>query len=188
MRLPLLVFLTAAALATSACRKADNRPVIYFGAGDGISHRDASGMKNGSQDPTDWNADDYWTESETALFPSLNSGPSAIGFQNSPQLSNFDYANTYAYPNPARQATWQLQSRSGVFVPVPAYSVQAVLADKHYQPIMTWGPSRFTDRYAVLLDYAKLGLQAGELYRLYYVVYDGNTYLYKGHGDVSYAP
>ena len=188
MRLPLLILLTAATLATPACHKADTRPAINFGAGDGISHRDASGMKNGSQDPTDWSADDYWNDSETALFPSLSSGSLAIDLQDSPLLSSFDHAYTYAYPNPAKQATWQLQSISGGVIPAPTYSVQAVLVDRHYQVVTTWGPSRFSGRYAVLLDYAKLEMQAGELYRLYYVVYDGKTFMYKGHGDISYAP
>ena len=185
LRLIPFYVLVASTLALTACHKADDSPSIDFGANDGISNRDASGMKNGSQDPTDWTSDATWNAQERALFSELTNGFLSIDLEGVQQPSLFDY--TYVYPNPATKARWQFQTKSVPGSLTVSYFVKAVLVDKHYQVISRLGPNSFPSGYAAELDYAQLGMHSGELYRLYYVCYNSNGLLYKGHGDIRYT-
>ncbi|QKG58709.1 hypothetical protein GKZ68_19975 [Hymenobacter sp. BRD128] len=178
MRKPLLV--AGLLLSLAACHKTDDAPGLDFGAGDGISYRDASGMANGTQDPTDWTADATWTAQEKALFPELS-----ISLEGAPQTSFLDRLTLY--PNPAAVATWAVVSKNGASGPSP-FSTAAVLVSRDVKEVLRL-PHGYAGSgyYATAFDYAKLGLTPGERYRLYYVVFNGNGLILKGHGDVRYG-
>lgn len=158
-----------------ACQKSATSPTLDFGAGEGISFRSSNGMPNGAQDPTDWTTDAVWNEQETTLFLELSIS------LNSPQQPNL-ITSAYTYPNPAKQAIWSVQT-SATSV---AYTVTAVLVDSKYQIIKRFGHGFHTGGHNYLLDYAQLGLNPNETYRLYYVMFNNNGLVCKGHGDVRY--
>jgi hypothetical protein len=163
------------ALVLIACQKSATDPTLDFGVGEGISFRNNNGMPNGAQDPTDWTTDATWNEQETALFSELS-----ISLNSSQQPSLITFA--YAYPNPAKQAIWSVQTST----PSVAYTVTAVLVDSKYQIIKRFAHTSHIGGHNYLLDYAQLGLNSSETYRLYYVLFNNNGLVYKGHGDMRY--
>ncbi|MDO7885641.1 hypothetical protein [Hymenobacter cheonanensis] len=179
MRKPLLVAALGLMLAACHHQSDDASPGLDFGAGDGISYRDASGMANGTQDPTDWTADATWTAQEKALFPELS-----ISLDDTPQTGFLDRLTLY--PNPAAGATWAVVSKNGASGPSP-FSTAAVLVSRDFKEVLRL-PHGYAGSgyYATTFDYAKLGLTPGERYRLYYVVFNNNGLILKGHGDVRY--
>jgi len=175
MRPTIPCLLIVSTLALADCHKADNSPTIDFGASDGISNRDANGMKNGNQDPTDWTSDATWNEQETALFSELSIT------LNSPQQSNL-IAFTYTYPNPSAQANWILRTNSSAV----KYTMTAALVNRNYQLVKRLENNNFTGGHIYAFDYAQLGMNPNETYRLYYVLFNNAGLLYKGHGDIHY--
>jgi hypothetical protein len=164
-------------LALAACHKADDGPRIDFGPGDGFSYRDASNLPAGTQDPSDWTADATWTDQEKTLFSELS-----ISLDGAPQPGFLD--TPAVYPNPARVATWAVASQRGPGG-APAFTIAAVLVNRDFKEVLrlphTYAGSGY---YATSFDYAKLGLLSGERYRLYYVMFNNNGLIMKGHGDV----
>jgi len=179
MRKPLLF--AALLLAQAACKgKSDEAsPAVDFGAGDGFSHLDASARPNGTQDPTDWTSDATWNEQEKALFPKTS-----FDLNGAQRTALFMYANVY--PNPGATAIYRVEATNKNTSITVGYSVKLVLVDKNYKVLMQQGPLSFPYGYAVALDYGQLGLQPTERYRLYYVLYDNDGLVCKGHGDVRY--
>ncbi|MBH8559512.1 hypothetical protein [Hymenobacter negativus] len=177
-------FLPILLLATlMGCSKSDSNPIVDFGEGEGITYRTGQNLPAGPNDPTDWTSDGEWNKQERGLFPDLS-----FDFNGTQQPGIISY--TTAYPNPSveGQAVWELQTQRGTNGTVPKlYNIQAVLVNRKYQVIERLGP--FTT-YAIYhrFDYPSLGLSPNELYRIYYVVYDANGLVYKGHGDVRYTP
>ena len=180
MRLRLLSVLSLVAL--TGCSKFDSNPEIFFGDGEGISYRTSSNMRIGPQDPTDWTSDATWEERERNLFPELTFD------LNGPQQPAF-IAYTSAYANPAQVsiANWALQTNRNSSGGAANYTVHAVIVNRKYGVLTKLGPNNFTLGYQYSLDYARIGMQPNELYRLYYVVYSANGLVYKGHGDVRYS-
>ena len=178
MRKPLL--LATLCLGLAGCKHQETEPpTIDFGPGDGFSHVDAGARANGTQDPSDWTSDATWNEQEKALFPKLS-------FElNGAQRPNlFVYAN--AYPNPGASAIWRVEGENKATSLAVSYSAKLVLVNRAYEVLMQQGPLTFPSGYAVGLDYAQLGLQPGERYRLYYVLYNSDGLVCKGHGDIRY--
>ncbi|MVN78221.1 hypothetical protein GO988_17975 [Hymenobacter sp. HMF4947] len=169
------LLLIAALLVLAACHKKDTSPTLDFGPDDGISYRSNNGMANGAQDPTDWTSDATWNEQETALFPELSI---ALNSPQQPTLVGF----TYTYPNPASRANWILQTNGSAV----SYTVTAVLVNRTYQVVKRLEHGNFTGGHVYAFDYAQLGLNPNETYRLYYVLFNNNGLLYKGHGDIRY--
>jgi hypothetical protein len=178
MRKPIL--LATLLLTLAACHKADDGPRIDFGPGDGFSYRDAANSPAGTQDPSDWTTDATWTDQEKALFLELSislDGAPQPGFLEVPAL----------YPNPARVATWAVASQKGSGG-APAFTIAAVLVDRDFREVLRLPHSYAgSGYYATSFDYAKLGLLPGERYRLYYVIFNTNGLVAKGHGDVRYT-
>ena len=179
MRKPLLF--AALLLALVACKSKPDAasPTIDFGAGDGFSHFDAGARPNGTQDPTDWTTDASWNEQEKALFPKLS-----FELNGAQRPTLFMYANVY--PNPGASAIYRVEAANKSGSLAVSYSVKLVLVNRAYEVLMQQGPLSFPSGYAVAFDYGQLGLQPGERYRLYYVLYDSNGLVSKGHGDVRY--
>lgn len=174
------LFILLALLGLAACHKSAEKPRIDFGPGTGFSYRDGSNFPVGQQDPSDWTSDATWNTEEINLFPDLKLT------LNDPQPARF-IRDTYLYPNPAPTATWGLASTATTNGTRPDFMVTAVLVGADYQVIQRIAPtSSAKGEFKVAFDYAKLGLQPGTLYRLYYVLYDADGLLYKGHGDLSY--
>lgn len=174
----LSIFLFSALL---GCSKSDSNPIMDFGEGDGISYRTPNNTPYGSQDPTDWTSDGEWNKQERALFADL-------GFDlNGPQQSGLIGVSA-AYPNPsAGQANWFLNAQRSAGGTVASYSVRALLVNRQYQIMRQLGPTDFISGIQFSIDYIGAGLSPNELYRLYYVVYNANGLVYKGHGDVRYS-
>lgn len=168
--------LFAALLTLVACHKKDDSPTLDFGADEGISYRSSNGMANGAQDPTDWTSDATWNEQETALFGELSI---SLTSPQQPNLISFNYV----YPNPAKQANWILRTNTSS----TSYTLAAVLVNQKYQVIKRFDHGYFTGGHLFALDYAQLGLNPNETYRIYYVVFNNNGLVCKGHGDVRYA-
>lgn len=172
------VFLVAALV---GCSKSDSNPIVDFGEGEGITYRTATNFPVGPRDLTDWTSDGEWNRCERALFADL-------GFDvNGPQPSPSP-AYTTTYPNPSQgQATWHTElqrTSSGAIVS----KLQGVLVDRNYHVLKKIGPQELVFGFDTTLDYVALGLGTNELYRLYYVVYNANGIVIKGHGDVRYSP
>ena len=175
----LLPFLLVPALL--ACSKSDSNPEIYFGEGEGISYRTGNNLPNGPYDPTDWTSDGEWNKQERALFADLNldlNGPQQPGLVSSSQ----------AFPNPsAGWATWGPQAQRNSSGGATIYTVRAVIVNRKYEVLRQIGPNDFTNDQRYSLDYVQIGMQPNEVHRLYYVVYNANGLVYKGHGDVRYS-
>ncbi|WP_191906484.1 hypothetical protein [Hymenobacter baengnokdamensis] len=168
-------------LALASCHKSSQSPSFDFGLGDGFSHRDSQNLPNGSQDPTDWTTDATWNAQEKALFSDLGIS------LDSPQQPDFiDY--TAVYSNPATNATWLVQSKQAYGAVPPNFLAAAVIVRSNYQLVLRL-PQRPASKGSLgfVFDYAKLGLQPGEMARLYYVLFDTSGLLYKGHGDIRFA-
>jgi hypothetical protein len=178
MRKSLLLF--GSWLLLTACHKADDSPSIDFGPGEGISYRDGYNLPAGVQDPTDWTADAIWNAQEQALFSELS-----LSLDGKPQ-TGFFYELTI-FPNPGAIATWGLQSQLPVGSPDSDFAAVAVLVDRSYKVMKRFPRGNSANgAYALSLDYAKLGLNPGERYRLYYVLSNNKGLICKGHGDILY--
>lgn len=157
----------------SACKKEDTpkEAVIDFGPGDGLSYRSSNNMPNGTQDPTDWTLDGPWNAREQALFQSLGldvNGPA----RGSATISG-------AFPNPATTGVQFGYS-------IPGMAVQKiVIVDSNYRVITETSSANPSAGVQFIFDLTRNGFQKGQRYRLYYVLYNGTTLYYKGHGDIK---
>ncbi|MBC6696980.1 hypothetical protein [Hymenobacter sp. BT190] len=167
--LPLLFF---AATALVACKKDRNDPTINFGPNGGFTVRDVNNRPTGATDPTDWTLDGPWNQQEQDLFKDL--GLDLNG------TVNGTVSRLSAYPNPATvQAAFQYEA------PV-AVTCSFVIVDANYQAVLTrYTSTTASTSLAVLLDVSGSTFQQGKLYRLYYVLRNGNALYYKGHGDIK---
>ena len=163
-----------------ACSKSDSSPVIDFGEGEGITYRDASNLPNGPSDPTDWISDATWNEQERALF-------SEVSFDlNGSQRPNL-VAFASPFPNPsAGQANWTVQCQQASGATPPNCTLRVVFVNRNYGVLHRRGPLTLTGNQSYTFDYAGMGLPVKELSRLYYLAYDNNGLVYKGHGDIRY--
>lgn len=173
MKYPALLFCL---LAFASCKKKDTSPTIDFGPGEGITQRDASNRSTGATDPTDWTADDTWTETEAKLFTlSLDlKGPSPRGVQ--PRVF---------YPNPA---TTKGGGAFG-FYNIPSGTMwQMVFVDKNYNVVqrLEYGPFQISNA-VFSIDFPADKFLPNTTYRMYYVIYSANpaTLHLKGHGDIK---
>jgi hypothetical protein len=166
------------------CSKSDSNPIVDFGEGEGITYRTGQNLPYapGSVDPTDWTSDGEWNKQERALFADLNldlNGPQQPGM----------VMCTPTYPNPsAGTASWQWSAQRPAGGSGALYSIQARLVNRQYHTVLELSPFNFANGITFSLDYRSAGLSPNELYRIYYVVYNSNGLVYKGHGDVLYRP
>ncbi len=175
------ILFTILSLVLAACKdQSASSPRIDFGADDGFSHRDGYNLPAGFQDPTDWSTDATWNEQEKALFSDAKIDLNAT------QIANF-LATNWLYPNPAAQSSWLITARKDAAGTAVAFTRLAVLVDNSYQVMYRFPTTEAPGGYlGNTLDYAQLGLQAGERYRLYYLLTNATGLLYKGHGDIRY--
>ena len=165
-----------------SCSKSNSNPTIDFGAGEGITYRDASNLPNGPSDPTDWTSDATWNEQERALFPEVSFD---LNGSQRPNLVAF----ASPFPNPsAGQANWTVQCQQASGAVSPSYTLRVVFVDRTYKALHRLGPLILIGNRSYHLDYAGMGLPVKELSRLYYLVHDDNGLIYKGHGDIRYNP
>lgn len=171
---PLCWSLLVLCTVVGACKKdASTADAIDFGPNDGFSHRDAQNRSNGTQDPTDWTLDGAWNPKELALFQSLGldangqaTGAATIGG---------------AFPNAASTAT-----NFGYAIPGTAAG-KIIIVDRNYQVIVESSTPNASGGYSFVFDLTRNGFLKGQRYRLYYVLYNGSTLYYKGHGDIKVA-
>lgn len=164
------------------CSKSDSNPIMDFGEGEGISYRTPNNTPVGPQDPTDWTSDATWTERECNLFPELSfdlNGPQ--------QPATIAYTSVYSNPAQVSTAHWTIQTRRTSGGGAADYTTRAVIVNRKYEVLTKLGPNSFTVGQVYSLDYAGIGMQPNELYRLYYVVYGTSGLIYKGHGDIRYG-
>ncbi|GAB3727135.1 hypothetical protein GCM10027594_09040 [Hymenobacter agri] len=164
------------------CSKSDSNPIMDFGEGEGITYRDNTARPSGPQDPTDWTSDGEWNKQERALFSELSFN---LNGAQQPALVN----STYLFANPAQvaQATWSFQTQRNTSGGAASYTIRAVIVDRKYTVMGKLGPNELILGEQFSLNYASMGLQPNELYRLYYVLYNSGGLVYKGHGDLRYS-
>jgi hypothetical protein len=179
----LLILLALAGLAT-ACHKDDDEPTIDFGPNGGYSTRYGNNLPAGQEDPTDWTHDATWTSTEQGFFSALG-----LALGGSPAQIGTWYSS--AYPNPVKvdgYGNFTVLPTTGTqstTVPTTVH-VQLVIVDAKYQVLHTIdGPAGKGTTVALTFPAAKYA--AGNLYRMYYVVYEPTqkTVYYRGHGDVK---
>jgi len=154
------------------CSKKDTSPTIDFGPGQGFSPRTSSNMSAGTQDPTDWTVDGDWNAQEQALFSDL---PVAV---NGTATGSFTGS---AYPNPVVMVvafTYNIPGKA---------SCKLIIVDKAYRVILESGPSAAAAGQQYQLNLSNSAFQKGQLYRMYYLLYNGTTLYIKGHGDIKIA-
>ena len=169
-QIPVLVLL-GSALVFGNCKIGNTPPpdTIYFGADEGISYRTDQNAVAGPQDPTDWTLDRNWIATEQSLFASLG-----LDLNGLPQGAA---SNISAYPNPATTAaTFRYDTPDAV-------SCQVVVVGNTYQ---SYYMRNFpTPARNLVLPLDLTAFPKGQRYRVYYVLYTGNSLYYKGHGDIK---
>jgi hypothetical protein len=179
----LLVLLALAGLAT-ACHKDDEEPTIDFGPNGGYSTRDGSNLPVSQTDPTDWTHDATWTSTEQGFFSALG-----LALGGSPAQVGTWYSS--AYPNPVRVDGYGnftvLATTGSQSTTVPAtVRVQLVIVDAKYKVLHT-ADMPAGKAVTVALSFPAAKYTPGNLYRMYYVVYEPTQKMvyYRGHGDVK---
>ncbi|MGI4761902.1 MAG: hypothetical protein ACRYF0_14435 [Janthinobacterium lividum] len=172
---PLPLAVISLLLCAFQCEHQYQGPDIDFGPGGGITYRDVQSRLYRPEDPTDWTSDETWNQEELYNFPIATNGPQQLGV----------VSRSLAYPNPGKvsQVAWHF--KLSPTAPCPC-SVYAKLVNKRYDE---------TDIYLAdlaagdSLQFMPKVYDPGQLYRLYYLVYNNNTgMLYKGHGDLRFRP
>lgn len=179
----LLLLLALAGLAT-ACHKDNEEPTIDFGPNNGFTMRTGSNLPAGQTDPTDWTHDATWNATEQGFFAGLG-----VALGGSPAQVGTWYSSVYG--NPVRggvgAAFTVLPTTGSQSSPVPTtVRAQLVLVDARYKVLDTFDvPAGKGTTVALAFPAAKY--PAGNLYRMYYVVYEPTqkTVYYRGHGDVK---
>ena len=158
-------------LALSACKKKD--PTIDFGPNGGISMRDHNNYPQSTPDPTDWTLDGAWNAQERGLFQDLGTDLNAAAQGTASNIS--------AYPNPVGdgQTTFHFDAPTAV-------TCSFVVVDSKYQVVVPLQTTATASRsFSFALDVSGSTFQQGKLYRLYYVLRNGSSLYYKGHGDIK---
>ncbi len=60
-----------------------------------------------------------------------------------------------------------------------------VVVNASYRVITESGSTTPTRELTLMVDLTRNGFSNGQRYRLYYVLYNGSTLYYKGHGDIK---
>jgi hypothetical protein len=153
---------------SSSCKKK-----IDFGPDEGVTYRDFMNYPQSQNDPSDWTLDGNWNKEEKKLFNSL-------GFDVNSTASG-GVRNISFFPNPVEtEGVLTCQTT------VSGLSVKLVLVDNKYKVLNTITNS-FTAGSSFRLEFDDSKFKKGEIYRLYYVFYQGSTLYYKGHGDIKIA-
>jgi hypothetical protein len=66
-------------------------------------------------------------------------------------------------------------------------SIKLVIVDRKYRVLDTVATPSITGSYTLRIAFDNSKYRTGEIYRLYYVFYQGSTLYYKGHGDIKIA-
>jgi hypothetical protein len=170
-QLPVLAVLCSA-LVFGDCQFNKNPPppeTIDFGPDEGISYRTDQNVATGPQDPSDWTLDRTWNEPEQSLFASLG-----LNLNGAAQGTASDIS---AYPNPATTAT------TFRYDTPDAVNCQIIVVGDTYQSYYLRTFSTPARNLVLPLDLN--AFPKGKRYRIYYVLYNGTTLYYKGHGDIK---
>lgn len=178
-RLSLLFYLLCGLAFASSCSKKESEPaaselLINFGPGLGYSPRDANNRPTGNPDPTDWTLDGKWNAKEADLFKSL-----AINVNDKP-IGTASVVG--AYPNPATTSTkfsWSTPDATLCNIVVVDQSYQSIIGNSSSTPSLGGSSSFDLTRSSAF--------KKGQLFRIYYVMYNGATLYCKGHGDIKIA-
>ena len=163
----------------SSCKKEDEKSVIDFGPNGGITERNATGQLTGTVDASDWTHDENWTIQEQALFgPLFNAFPQGGTSGTYTNWSMYDNHSISLFANPfANQATF-------AYTLSKAAVRSVVVVDKNFTVVVPQtNTSAPTGPHQISLNFTQANLKAGETYRLYYVMHDSTTLLFRGHGD-----
>jgi hypothetical protein len=172
MKKYLTLLITAAPL-LSNCKSEDTIPQIDFGPNGGITVRDNFNRLQGANDHTDWTLDATWNQQEQDLFKDL-------GVELNGSVTG-TLSSISAYPNPvgAGKTVLQLESPTAV-------TCSFVVVNASYQEVLPlYTAPAANQMWAVSLDVSGANFQQGNLYRIYYVLRNGSTLYYKGHGDIK---
>ncbi|WP_022822186.1 hypothetical protein [Hymenobacter norwichensis] len=166
----LLLCSLLATLGSSSCKKK-----IDFGPDEGVTYRDFLNYPQSQNDPSDWTLDGNWNKEEKKLFNSL-------GFDVNSTASG-SFRNISFFPNPVEtEGVLTCQTTAS------GLSVKLVLVDRKYRVLDTvTDSSTTTSSYSYRFTFDNSKYKTDEIYRLYYVFYQGSTLYYKGHGDIKIA-
>ena len=174
-----LLFATIGALPLLAfqCEKAYTGPDIDFGPGEGITYRDAQGRPSGPQDPSDWTTDATWNAQELTYF-----NFPTFPINGAQQVGSVTAVGAYPNPGPAGKLTWRLRLSPAAPCPCQVY---ASLRSRRYTEVDTF---LATVAAGDSVAFSPKAYNFDQNYRLYYVVSNANSLLYKGHGDLRFTP
>ena len=170
MKHQLLLFASLALVGFGGCKKK-----IDFGPNEGFTSRDFMNYPQSQTDPSDWTLDGNWNKQEKKLFDGLGVDVNSTATGSVRNISFF--------PNPV-ETEGILTSQTTV----SGISIKLVIVDRKYRVLDTGTTSSTTTNsynYRFTFDNSKY--KTGEIYRLYYVFYQGSTLYYKGHGDIKIA-
>lgn len=168
MKKTLLLLLIASTL--FSCKKK-----IDFGPNEGIDYRDFNNNP-GPGDASDWTSDGTWNKQEKKLFDDLG-----INLNSTAQGG---IREIFFYPNPIETQGNFGYAKTGT----SSLTAKYVVVDRKYQVLQSGTlPSIVTGRNNIMLDFSGSKFESGEIYRMYYVFYQGSTLYYKGHGDIKMA-
>lgn len=162
----------------SACKK-EATPTLDFGPNGGITERSATGQLTGAVDASDWTHDDTWTDREQALFgPLFNVFPQGGVGGTAVNWAAFGNHNISLYPNP-------LVNQAHFAYTLPNKGVRSVVVvDKNFTVVVPRTDAQApAGQQRISFDFTRANLTVGETYRLYYVMHDSVSLLFKGHGD-----
>ncbi|MCB2376129.1 hypothetical protein LGH70_00935 [Hymenobacter sp. BT635] len=174
MKKSLLLLTLGLPLAMGCQKDKEAEPsTIDFGAGEGISYRNAMNYPMAYTDPTDWTSDKQWSSREKALF----SFPVAVNLDQAPTGVT---TNMSFYPNPVEPGG------IGMFRPnsTTEGTLRLIWVDKNYKVVSTHEQA-LVKNMEMRFQFPETTFPREQKYRLYYVLYKADgTLIYKGHGDV----
>lgn len=169
MKHQLLLFSLLAVISFGGCKKK-----IDFGPDEGITYRDFQNYPQAKSDPSDWTLDGNWNKQEKKLFDGLGVDVNSTA---SGSVRNISF-----FPNPVEtEGVLTCQTT------VSGLSIKLVIVDRKYRVVDTVTNSSITGFYNFRFAFDNSKYKTDEIYRLYYVFYQGSTLYYKGHGDIKIA-
>lgn len=160
-------------LSASSCKREDHAPGYASNACDnpgGFTMRDEMGALMGVVDTTDWHTTDDWCPEVEDLFQPIE----GLTWASAP-----DSLAIAAYPNPsASQVAFQVDLETGSYMDlrIARENLQVV----HASDSLTATLHTF--------QLNTMGLDTGELVRLYYRIVHPDGTANRGHGDVKFLP
>jgi len=158
------------AVLITGCGKHNAAPVHPCGTVEGISAVDVNGVQVFPPDTTDWRTADDWCDEVEGLFPTI---PGLVW------TDELDSSAIMGFPNPCQELFFlHLDNDTTTYVDVR-------IVNDQFQPLIA------TDSIGapmILFDVDSLGLDTGDLFRVYYRIVNADGTAHRGHGDMRYIP